>query len=174
MLPPPNCWPVQPFARRTLLVNPTLIRDLQHRRIRANQAADHLARAALVIRSGMTRSDAFLTFWTVPWQTLAGITDGVANTFHGFPLTSFAWRARFITLGIAVVQAAHDGWYWLAASSPSSAFSATQPRPGSDDDAALTAYGNHALAVAKTPMTLSASAPTPPLPRPSAVGLEGR
>src|SRR5690606_15120227 len=64
MLPPTNSWPVLPFARRTLLVNPALIHALQHGRISSGQAAHHMTRAALVIDAGLTRSDAFLTYWT--------------------------------------------------------------------------------------------------------------
>ncbi|MCB0906775.1 MAG: hypothetical protein KDB63_06615 [Nocardioidaceae bacterium] len=115
MLPPTNSWPVLPFARRTLLVNPALIRALQHGRLSSGQAAHVMTRAALVIDAGLTRSDAFLTYWTTPWQILAGIGEGIARALRGFPLVSFAWRARFFTIGIAVIQTIHDGPYWLAA-----------------------------------------------------------
>ena len=63
----------------------------------------------------MTRSDAFLSFWTLPWQIIAGIIEGVASIFRGYPLTRFFWRARFVTIGIAVIQHIHDGWYGFAA-----------------------------------------------------------
>ena len=111
--PSPNA--VTAFGRRTLILNPTLIHDLARRRITVQDAADALARGALILRGGLTRSDAFLSFWTLPWQIIAGIIEGVASIFRGYPLTRFFWRARFVTIGIAVIQHIHDGWYGFAA-----------------------------------------------------------
>lgn len=143
MLPPANCWPVRPFARRTLLVNRVLIHALRNGRLRPDQAADIMTRAALVIDGGLTRSDAFLTYWTVPWQILAGIADGVASALRGFPLVSFAWRARFVTIGIAVIQTAHDGSLWLAAFIATiGILSYAAPAWIRHWDATLTTYGN--------------------------------
>jgi len=111
--PSPNA--VTAFGRRTLILNPTLIRDLALRRIPVQDATEALARGALIVRAGLTRSDAFLSFWTLPWQIIAGIIEGVASIFRGYPLTRFFWRARFVTIGIAVIQHIHDGWYGFAA-----------------------------------------------------------
>ncbi|NLD75453.1 MAG: hypothetical protein GX643_02180 [Acidimicrobiales bacterium] len=147
MLPPANCSPVMPFARRTLLVNPVLIHALRHGRLRPGQAAAIMTRAALVIDGGLTRSDAFLTYWTVPWQILAGIFEGVASALRGFPLVSFAWRARFVTIGIAVIQTAHSGPLWLAAFIATiGVLSYAAPAWIRRWDVAMSAYGNHALA----------------------------
>ena len=160
MLPPANCWPVLPFARRTLLVNPALIDALHHGRMSSGQAADHLTRAALVIDGGLTRSDAFLTYWTTPWQILAGIGDGVARALRAFPLVSFAWRARCITIGIAVIQTIHDGPYWLAALIATiGILSYAAPAWIRRWDATLTTYGNHTLAIVATPHTGDRDAP---------------
>lgn len=149
MLPPANCWPVMPFARRTLLINPVLIHALRHGRLRPDQAAAIMTRAALVIDGGLTRSDAFLTYWTVPWQILAGIFEGVASALRGFPLVSFAWRARFVTIGIAVIQTAHSGPLWLAAFIATiGILSYAAPAWIRHWDAAMSAYGNHAPAAA--------------------------
>lgn len=131
----------------TLLVNPTLIHALHHRRLSSGQAADVITRAALVIDAGLTRSDAFLTYWTTPWQILAGIGDGIARALRGFSLVSFAWRARFVTIGIAVIQTIHDGPYWLAALIATiGILSYAAPAWIRHWDATLTTYGNHALA----------------------------
>ena len=152
MMLPANCWLVRPFARRTLLVNPVLIHALRNGRLRPDQAADIMTRAALVIDGGLTRSDAFLTFWTVPWQTLAGISEGVASALRGFPLVSFAWRARFVTIGIAVIQTAHDGPLWLAAFiSTIGILSYAAPAWIRHWDATLTTYGNQAQAILTIP-----------------------
>ena len=111
--PPPPGAPGA--ARRTLILNPTLIHDLARGRITVHDAGDALARGVLIVRGGLTRSDAFLSFWTLPWQIIAGIIEGVASVFRGYPLTRFFWRARFVTIGIAVIQHIHDGWYGFAA-----------------------------------------------------------
>jgi hypothetical protein len=111
--PSPNA--VTAFGRRTLILNPTLIHDLARGRITVHDAGDALARGVLIVRGGLTRSDAFLSFWTLPWQIIAGIIEGVASVFRGYPLTRFFWRARFVTIGIAVIQHIHDGWYGFAA-----------------------------------------------------------
>ena len=111
--PSPNA--VTAFGRRTLILNPTLIRDLTHRRTTIQDATDLLARGSLIVHGGLTRSDAFLSFWTLPWQIIAGIIEGVASIFRNYPLTRFFWRARFVTIGIAVIQHIHDSWYGFAA-----------------------------------------------------------
>lgn len=149
MLPPANCWPVMPFARRTLLLNPALVHALRGGRLHPEQAARVMTRAALVIDGGLTRSDAFLTYWTLPWQILAGIADGVAGALRGFPLVSFAWRARFVTIGIAVIQTAHDGPLWMAVLiAIIGILSYAAPAWIRHWGATLTTYGNHALRAA--------------------------
>ena len=153
MLPPANCWPVMPFARRTLLVNPALIYALRQGRLDPCQAAKVMTRAALVIDGGLTPSDAFLTYWTVPWQILAGTFEGVASALRGFPLASFAWRARFVTIGIAVIQTAHSGPLWLAAFITTiGILSYAAPAWIRRWDATLSAYGNHALVILADPV----------------------
>lgn len=87
----------------------------------------------------------------MPWQILAGITDGTARALRGFPLVSFAWRARFITIGIAVIQTIHDGPYWLAALIATiGILSYTAPAWIRRWDATLTTYGNHALGASRS------------------------
>ncbi len=88
-----------------------------------------------------------LALWTLPWQILAGLAEGVAATFRGYPLTSLAWRARFITIGIAVVQAAHDGYYPLAAFITAiGTLSYTAPLWLRRWERIKTTYGHHAMA----------------------------
>ena len=85
----------------------------------------------------------------MPWQLLAGLADGLATTFRGHPLTRFFWRARFITIGIAVVQAAHDGYYPLAAFIATiGTLSYTAPLWLRRWERIKTTYGHHALAAA--------------------------
>ena len=138
---------VDAFGRRTIVTTTGFIHDLHHRHTSPAQAADQLLRAAHIAHGGLTRSDAFLALWTIPWQLLAGLADGLATTFRGYPLTRFFWRARFITIGIAVIQAAHDGYYPLAAFITTiGTLSYTAPLWLRRWERIKTTYGHHAMA----------------------------
>jgi len=159
--PSPNA--VTAFGRRTLILNPTLIHDIARQRITVQNAADALARGALILRGGLTRSDAFLSFWTLPWQLIAGIIEGVASVFRGYPLTRFFWRARFVTIGIAVIQHIHDGWYGFAAfTALVGTLSYTAPAWIRRWNTITIAYGHRALASTR-PVRVGIE--TPRLPR---------
>ena len=48
-------------------------------------------------------------FWTIPYQVLAGLAQGVACAFSGLPLLGQAWRLRFILGLIVAVQSWAQG-----------------------------------------------------------------
>ncbi len=96
-------------GRRTVIVSAGLVRAIQDGHLPARQAAAVIAQAAALVRAGCTRSDLLICLWTLPWQLLHSLTHALARTVGQIPLTSLAWRLRFLVFAIAVAQTTREG-----------------------------------------------------------------
>ncbi len=96
------------------MVSAGLVAAVRDRQLPVDQAAAVLGHAAGVVLSGAVRSDPALEFWTLPWQVLRAVAEGVSRAFRWLPLMWWAWKCRFILAAIAAAQAgaAHQ---WLVA-----------------------------------------------------------
>lgn len=103
------------MGRRTVVISSGLLESLTDRVLPQDQAAAVIGHAAALTRGGWVRSDAGLAFWSLPWQLLRAVAMAVAGVARGLPMVSFAWRMRFVVIGIAVVQNSQAGLPWLAA-----------------------------------------------------------
>jgi hypothetical protein len=101
-------------GRRTVVVSAGLLAAVRDRHLPVDQAAAILGHAAGVVLSGAVRSDPTLEFWTLPWQALRGLAEGLARALRWLPLVRWAWKGRFIlaAIGSAQAGAAHQ---WLVA-----------------------------------------------------------
>lgn len=102
-------------GRRTVVVSAGLVAAVRDRQLPVEQAAAVLGHGAGVVRSGAVRSDPALEFWTLPWQAICGLAEGLSRTFRWLPLVRWAWRARFIVAAIGAVQAGAARLWLLAA-----------------------------------------------------------
>ncbi|WP_270889690.1 hypothetical protein [Pedococcus sp. 5OH_020] len=101
-------------GRRTVVVSAGLVAAVRDRQLPVEQAAAVLGHGAGVVRSGAVRSDPALEFWTLPWQAIRGLAEGVSRAFRWFPLVRWAWKARFIVAMVGGVQAG-AARQWLVA-----------------------------------------------------------
>lgn len=101
-------------GRRSVVVSAGLVAAVRDRQVPVDQAAAVLAHGAGVVLSGAVRSDLALEFWTLPWQTLRGLADGLSRAFRWLPLARWALKCRFIVAAIAAAQAG-AGQQWLVA-----------------------------------------------------------
>lgn len=90
-------------GRRSVLVSGGLIASVRDGRLPASQAAAVIGHAAAVLRCGLTRHDLALRFWTLPWQLLRGLGQGL-GAGAALPLARWAWRLRLVLGAIALVQ----------------------------------------------------------------------
>lgn len=96
-------------GRRTVVVSQGLVEAIATGRVRADEVAALLAHAIGRIRLGQTRYDIALEFWMLPWRMLQSIGHGVGRLVGWLPLAAFAWRVRFVTGVVALVQGFTDG-----------------------------------------------------------------
>ena len=101
-------------GRRTVVVSAGLVAAVRDRQLPVEQAAAVLGHGAGVVLSGAVRSDPALQFWTLPWQAIRGLAEGVSRALRWLPLVRWAWKARFIVAMIGAVQAA-AARQWLVA-----------------------------------------------------------
>lgn len=101
-------------GRRTVVVSAGLVAAVRDRQLPVEQAAAVLGHGAGVVLSGAVRSDPALEFWTLPWQAIRGLAEGMSRAFRWGPLARWAWRARFILAMIGAVQAG-AARQWLVA-----------------------------------------------------------
>ena len=102
------------MGRRTVVISTGLLEALTDRVLPQDQAAAVTGHAAALTRGDWVRSGAGLAFWSLPWQLLRAVAMVVAGVARGLPMVSFAWRMRFVVIGIAVVQNIQAGLPWLA------------------------------------------------------------
>ncbi len=88
-------------GRRTVVVSAGLVAAVRDGRLPVDQAAAVLGHSAGVVLSGAVRFDPALEFWTLPWQVLRGLAEGVSRAFRWLPLVWWAWKCRFILAAIA-------------------------------------------------------------------------
>ncbi|QOK24210.1 hypothetical protein IGS73_07580 [Janibacter indicus] len=91
-------------GRRTVIVSDGLIAAIREGVLPAEQSAAVIGHSSGLIRSGAVRSDLALSFWTLPWQVVAGFALGVGRFFARLPFVSLLWRGRFIVGAVALVQ----------------------------------------------------------------------
>lgn len=96
-------------GRRTVVVSQGLVEAIATARVRPDEVAALLAHAIGRIRSGQTRYDVALEFWLLPWRMLQSFGRGVGRAIGWFPLTALAWRLRFVTGAVALVQGINEG-----------------------------------------------------------------
>lgn len=96
-------------GRRSVVVSGGLVAAVRNGQLPLDQAAAILAHAAGVVRAGATRSDPALLFWTMPWQVLRGLSQGLARVSSWLPLVGSVWRLRFVLGVIVAVQSWHEG-----------------------------------------------------------------
>lgn len=96
-------------GRRTVVISQGLVEAIANGRIRPDEAAALLAHAIGRIRLGQSRYDVALEFWMLPYGLLQSVARGVGRVIGWFPMAAFAWRVRFITGAVALVQGFTDG-----------------------------------------------------------------
>ncbi len=96
-------------GRRTVVISQGLVEAIASGRIRPDEAAALLAHAIGRIRLAQCRYDVALEFWMLPWRLLQVVSRGLDRVFGRFPLAAFAWRVRFVTGAVALVQGFTDG-----------------------------------------------------------------
>lgn len=94
---------------RTVVVSDGLIAALREGVLPAEQAAAVIGHSSGLVRSGAVRSDLALSFWTLPWQVVAGFALGVGRFFARLPFVSLLWRGRFIVGAVALAQGVAAG-----------------------------------------------------------------
>lgn len=77
-------------GRRTVVVSAGLVAAVRDRQLPVDQAAAVLGHGAGVVLSGAVRSDPALEFWTLPWQALHGLGEGLSRAFRWLPLVRWA------------------------------------------------------------------------------------
>lgn len=93
------------MGRRTVVISAGLLAAVADGSLPDEQAAAVIAHAAGLTRAGWVRNDAVIGFWSMPWQVLRGIAEGVAAAARRLlPATSVLWRLRGVVVVIAVVQ----------------------------------------------------------------------
>ena len=101
-------------GRRTVVVSAGLVAAVWDRQLPVDEAAALLGHGAGVVLSGAVRSDPALEFWTLPWQAIRGLAEGISRTFRWLPLVRWAWKGRFIPAAIGAGQAG-AAQQWLVA-----------------------------------------------------------
>ena len=96
-------------GRRSVIVSGGLVAAVRAGQLPPDQAAAVIAHATGVVRVGATRSDAALMFWTMPWQILRGLSQGVARVFSWLPLVGSVWRLRFVLGATVAAQSWNEG-----------------------------------------------------------------
>lgn len=101
-------------GRRTVVLTTALIQDVTTSRLPPEQATALLAHAATVVRVRLVRSDPLIAFASLPWNALRTLARVASVGPRRLPLVVVAWRARWVVLTVAVVQAAAEGQFGLA------------------------------------------------------------
>lgn len=96
-------------GRRSVLVTGGLIAAVRAGRLPDDQAAALIGHAEATVRSGLTRNDPAVEFWTLPWNLVRVVARGCAARFQWLPAVALVWRARIVLGVITVVQGFQEG-----------------------------------------------------------------
>lgn len=93
-------------GRRSVIVSQELVMAVQARRIPPGEALALVVHASALARAGITRSDPAIEFWSLPWTVVRMLTRPFSPRRGLF---AFAWKGRFVIIGLAIYQFATDG-----------------------------------------------------------------
>lgn len=102
-------------GRRTVVVTSALLNAVADGDLRPPQVAALVAHAAVLVRTGLLRSDPVLACASLPWHTMRLLGALAGRALAGIPLVPTAWRGRWVVIGVAVVQAVQARQQGLAA-----------------------------------------------------------
>lgn len=102
-------WPAHGFGRRTLLVTRDMITCSRRGQLSRDETTALMVAGVGALRTAVPRFDAPLAVLTLPVLPLRVVAAVVAATLGRIPLVAFAWRIRFLTVGIAAWQMADSG-----------------------------------------------------------------
>ena len=101
--------PVTAAGRRHVILHPGVLDAHRAGRITDAEVAVLIARGVGRLRLGQPRLDLLVTLWTLPWDFLRGLAQGIGRRLTWIPLVQFAWRTRFVVGIIAVVIETQEG-----------------------------------------------------------------
>lgn len=96
-------------GRRSVLVTGGLVAAVRDTRLPADQAAALIGHAEATVRSGLTRNDPAVEFWTLPWNLVRVVARACAARFQWLPAVMLVWHARIVIGVITVVQGFQEG-----------------------------------------------------------------
>lgn len=96
-------------GRRSVLVTGGLLAAVRAGRLPADQAAALIAHAEASVRSGLTRNDPAVEFWTLPWNFVRVIARVCAARFQWLPAVMLVWHVRIVLGVVTVVQGVQEG-----------------------------------------------------------------
>lgn len=102
-------WPAHGFGRRTLLVTRDMITSTRRGQLGPDETTALLVAGVGALRTAIPRFDAPVAVLTLPVLPLRVVAAVLAGTLGRIPLVGFAWRIRFLTVGIAAWQMADSG-----------------------------------------------------------------
>lgn len=97
------------MGRRTVVVSRGLLEAVVDGALPQEQAAAVIGHAAALMRAGWVRSDAGITFWSLPWQMLHAVALTMARVGRRVPLTAVVWRLRVWWSGSRSCRASSRG-----------------------------------------------------------------
>lgn len=114
LVPGSTGWDAWGTGRGAVLITEDLLWDVARGSLDARSAAALAAHATGRVRTGLTRSDTAIEFWSLPWTVLRLLFTGLLTGAAALPLVPFAWRVRFVVGAVAVAQAGLAGHYGFA------------------------------------------------------------
>ncbi|MDN5715597.1 MAG: hypothetical protein L0G89_00025 [Janibacter sp.] len=96
-------------GRRSVLVTGGLLAAVRAGRLPDDQVAALIGHAEATVRSGLTRNDPAVEFWTLPWSLVRVVARVCAARFQWLPAVMLVWHARIVIGVITVVQGIQEG-----------------------------------------------------------------
>ncbi|UUW92476.1 hypothetical protein [Pimelobacter simplex] len=96
--------PATQIGRRTVIVEPWLLRSLYERRLTTADAATAIGHAVARQRVGPARLDFAARLWAFPWTLLFVVIRQIARLFSWVPAGDLAWHLRIVLGVVALVQ----------------------------------------------------------------------
>lgn len=101
--------PVSAAGHRHIILHREVLDAHRAGRITDAKVAALIAHGVGRLQLGHPRLDLLVTLWTLPWDFLRGLAQGIGRNAEWIPLVQFAWRTRFIVGTIAVVIETQEG-----------------------------------------------------------------